>query len=97
MQITITGGTGSLSQYIQKGLVGKHEVVLFDAYVINAADTLALEDTRDLVARLRREYLPKLRGMTGRQALISTAKAEKAFGWTPEHSWTDYLPVAAAR
>src|SRR5438105_571279 len=30
MQITITGGTGSLSQYIQDELAGKHELVLFD-------------------------------------------------------------------
>ena len=64
---------------------------------MNADDTLALEDTRDLVARLRPDLLPKLRDVTGRQAFISAKKAKEAFGWKPEHSWTDYLPVGAAR
>jgi nucleoside-diphosphate-sugar epimerase len=69
----------------------------FDAYFINAADTLALEDTRSLVERLRPDLLPRLRDISGRQAFISTAKAEKAFGWKAEHSWTEYLPVGTVR
>jgi nucleoside-diphosphate-sugar epimerase len=69
----------------------------FDAYYVNAADTLAPEDTRDLVARLRPDLLPKLGAVVGRQALISTARAERAFGWKAEHSWTEHLPVGAAR
>jgi nucleoside-diphosphate-sugar epimerase len=66
-------------------------------YFVNADDTLALEDSRSLVERLRPELLPKMGGMRGRQAFISTARAEKAFGWKPEHSWTEFLPAGAAR
>jgi nucleoside-diphosphate-sugar epimerase len=69
----------------------------FDAYYVNAADTTEPEDTRDLVARLRPDLLPTLGPVTGRQALISTARAERAFGWRAEHSWTEHLPVGAAR
>jgi UDP-glucose 4-epimerase len=80
---------------LEAGLAG--DLPPYDNYFVNAADTLALEDTRDLVARLRPELLPKLRDISGRQAFISTKKAEKAFGWKPEHSWTEYLPVEAGR
>jgi UDP-glucose 4-epimerase len=66
----------------------------FEAFYINAADTLAAEDTRDLVARLRPDLLPKLRDVTGRQSLISAAKAEQMFGWRAEHSWTEYRTPA---
>ncbi|TAK20801.1 MAG: NAD(P)-dependent oxidoreductase [Chloroflexota bacterium] len=69
------------------------QLPMYDNYFINAADTLEVENTRDLVARLRPELLPKLRDITGRQAFISTAKAEKAFGWKSQYSWTQYLPV----
>jgi UDP-glucose 4-epimerase len=64
----------------------------FDAYYINAADTLHLEDSRALVERLRPDLAPMAAGLVGRQALISPAKAERAFGFRPEHSWTDHLP-----
>jgi hypothetical protein len=30
VRITITGGTGSLAQYVQDALAGEHELVLFD-------------------------------------------------------------------
>jgi nucleoside-diphosphate-sugar epimerase len=68
----------------------------FDNYFVNAADTLALEDSRELVERLRPELLPMVQAMRGRQSFISTAKAERAFGWRPEHSWTEYLRAPAA-
>ncbi len=75
---------------LEAGLAG--DLPPYDNYFINAADTLALEDNRSLVERLRPDLLPKLGAITGRQAFISTTKAERAFGWKPEHSWTDYLP-----
>lgn len=67
----------------------------FEAFYINAGDTLALEDTRGLVERLRPELVEKLRGVSGRQSLFSTAKAEKLFGWRAEHSWTEHLAVTS--
>jgi UDP-glucose 4-epimerase len=66
----------------------------FEAFYINAADTLAAEPTRDLVGRLRPDLLPKLRDVSGRQSLISAAKAEKLFGWRAEHSWTEHRTPA---
>ena len=80
---------------LEAGLAG--DLPPYDNYFVNAADTLALEDSRSLVERLRPDLLPKLSAVSGRQAFISTAKAEKALGWKPEHSWTEYLPVGAAR
>ncbi|HEV8636702.1 MAG TPA: NAD(P)-dependent oxidoreductase [Chloroflexota bacterium] len=67
----------------------------FEAFYCNAADTRLLEDTRSFVARKRPDLLPKLRGIEGRGSLISTAKAERMFGWKPEHSWTEFLPAGA--
>jgi nucleoside-diphosphate-sugar epimerase len=85
----------AFSMCLEAGLAG--DLPLYDNYFINADDTLALEDTRDLVARLRPDLLPKLRDISGRQAFISTKKAEKAFGWKPQHSWTEYMTVGATR
>jgi nucleoside-diphosphate-sugar epimerase len=69
----------------------------FEAFFCNAADTRLLEDTRSYVARHRPDLLPKLRGLEGRQSLISCEKAKRMFGWEPEHSWTEFLPAGAAR
>lgn len=70
---------------------------MYDNYFINAADTLALEDSRVLVQRLRPDLVQVASGLQGRQAFISTEKARAAFGWEPAHSWTQYLKVGAAR
>jgi nucleoside-diphosphate-sugar epimerase len=67
----------------------------FEAFFCNAADTRLLEDTRSFVERKRPDLVPKLRGIEGRASLISTAKAERMFGWKPEHSWTEFLPAGA--
>ena len=69
----------------------------FEPFFCNAADTRLLEDTRSFVERHRPDLLPKLRQLEGRGSLISTAKAERMFGWKPEHSWTEYVPAGAAR
>jgi nucleoside-diphosphate-sugar epimerase len=66
----------------------------FEVFYINAADTLALEDSPALVERLRPDLVPKLRRIEGRQSLISTARAERLFGWRAERSWTEYLTAA---
>lgn len=73
---------------LEAGMAG--ELPPYDNYFVNAADTLVLEDSRALVERLRPDLVPKLRDLRGRQAFISTRKAEQAFGWRPEHSWTEY-------
>ncbi|HEY3081550.1 MAG TPA: NAD(P)-dependent oxidoreductase [Chloroflexota bacterium] len=80
---------------LEAGAAG--ELPPYDNYFVTADDTLALEDSRSLVERLRPELLPKLGEIKGRQAFISTARAEKAFGWKPQHSWTEFLPVGANR
>ena len=66
------------------------ELPPFDAFYINAADTLVLEDSRAVVERLRPEWAPQAAGLVGRQAFISTARAERAFGFRAEYSWTQY-------
>jgi nucleoside-diphosphate-sugar epimerase len=68
-----------------------------DNYFVNADDTLVLEDSRDVVGRLRPEWLPQAEALKGRQAFVSTEKTKKALGWKPEHSWTRYLKVGATR
>lgn len=83
----------AFAQCLEAGLAG--DLPPYANYYLNAADTLVLEDSIALVERLRPELRPKLRDLRGRAALISAKKAEKAFGWKPEHSWTEYLPVHA--
>ena len=60
-------------------------------FYINAADTRAYEDSIELVRRIRPQLLEKPIRLEGRQALISTAKAKKYFGWEAEHSWMEFL------
>jgi nucleoside-diphosphate-sugar epimerase len=91
-----TAWTNALNGYVdirdiaRAGIAGA--LPKFDDYYVNAADTWSLENTKDMVARLKPEMLPLVEGFVGRQAMISFAKATKAFGWTPEHSWTEQLP-----
>jgi nucleoside-diphosphate-sugar epimerase len=80
---------------LEAGAAGK--LPAYDNYFVNADDTLTLEDSRDVVARLKPEWLPQAEGLTGRQAFISAAKAKQALGWAPRHSWTEYLKVGATR
>lgn len=60
------------------------------AYFIAAEDTTATIDTMELLRRFLPHWLPKVRALEGRQSLFSSAKAAKAFGYRPEHSWTMY-------
>ena len=50
-----------------------------------------LEPSLDIVARFRPELLPVSK-MSAHQAFWSAAKAQAEVGWTPKHSWRDYLP-----
>jgi len=69
----------------------------YDDYYINNADTWSLEDSKAMVERMRPDLAHLAKDLAGRQSLISAKKAEKAFGWTAEHSWTEFLPVGAKR
>ena len=80
---------------LEAGIAG--DLPPYDNYYVNADDTLVLEDSRDVVARLKPVWLPQAERLSGRQAFISTAKVKQALGWKPEHSWTEYLEVGAKR
>jgi nucleoside-diphosphate-sugar epimerase len=86
---------GAITLCLEAGLAGK--LPPYDNYFVNADDTLVLEDSRAVVARLKPEWLPKAEALTGRQAFISAEKAKQALGWAPRHSWTEYLKVGATR
>ncbi|MEA3345881.1 MAG: NAD(P)-dependent oxidoreductase [Chloroflexota bacterium] len=62
-----------------------------DVYFINGADTTALEESRELVARFRPDLLPLAEGLKGHQSFISTEKARQAFGYQPQYTWREYL------
>jgi len=87
--------SAAIIQCLEAGLAGK--LPPYDNYFINADDTLVLEDSREIVARQHPEWLPYVGNLRGRQAFISTAKAKQAFGWTPQHSWTEFVKAGATR
>lgn len=60
-------------------------------YFINGADTTALEESRELVARFRPDLLPLAQEMEGHQAFINTEKAHRAFGYQARYTWREYL------
>lgn len=67
------------------------DLPLYDGYYLNARDTLCLEDTLDIVNRLRPDLLDKVKGdLPGRSAFFSNEKAKRAFGWQAENSWTRF-------
>jgi nucleoside-diphosphate-sugar epimerase len=63
-----------------------------DIFCANAADTLALEPSLELVEKFRPELLPMTKIGDTYQAFFSCAKAHKLVGWTVKHSWRDDLP-----
>lgn len=71
-------------------LEASRDLPRYDAYYVNAADTLALEDSLELVRRFRPDLLDRVRHLPGRSAFISNAKAARAFGWRAEASWTRF-------
>ena len=63
-----------------------------DVYFINGADTTALEESRELVAKFRPDLLPLAEKLEGHQSFISTEKARRAFGYQARYTWREYLP-----
>ncbi|TAK26375.1 MAG: NAD(P)-dependent oxidoreductase [Chloroflexota bacterium] len=53
----------------------------FEAFFVNAADTWSLEDSREMVERLRPDLADLAARLVGRQSLISAAKAERCIGF----------------
>jgi len=62
-----------------------------DVYFVNGADTTALEESRELVARFRPDLLPLAQRLQGHESFISTEKARRAFGFEPQYTWREYL------
>jgi nucleoside-diphosphate-sugar epimerase len=63
-----------------------------DAFLIHAADHAAMEDSRELVEKLRPDLLQSSPVyLSGRQAFYSCEKAHNAFGYRGRYSWTDWL------
>ncbi|MBI2940090.1 MAG: NAD-dependent epimerase/dehydratase family protein [Chloroflexi bacterium] len=60
------------------------------AYYIAAEDTTSPVETMELLRRFLPHWVPKARGITGRQSLFNCDRAKKAFGYQPEYSWTQY-------
>lgn len=63
-----------------------------DTYLLGAADHRAMENSRELVEKFYPPELAKTlpHNFSGRQAFISCQKAYNAFGFQPQHSWTDH-------
>lgn len=70
-----------------------HDLPLHDVFVGNNLDTEALEPTMELIERFRPELLPVTNGLSGYDALFSSAHVEEMLGWLPKRSWREYLPI----
>jgi UDP-glucose 4-epimerase len=78
--------------WVQRALMEKaQELPLHDVYLLNGADTTALEETVDLVAKYRPDLLPLAEGLKGHQAFFSTEKARGALGFEARYTWREYL------
>lgn len=64
-----------------------------DVYLLSAADHRAQEASRELVEKFCPPALAKTLppDFGGRQAFINCRKAQSAFGYDPQHSWTNYV------
>ncbi len=64
-----------------------------DVFFLNADDTTALEQSRELVERFRPELLPLFIAgyMSGHQSFLSNAKLKRAVGWEHKTSWRSLL------
>ena len=60
-----------------------NDLPLHDVFVGNNLDTEALEPTMELIERFRPELLPVTHGLTGYDALFSSAHVEEMLGWLP--------------
>jgi nucleoside-diphosphate-sugar epimerase len=58
-------------------------------YFISAADTMADEESAELVERYYPQYHHLAGTLTGRQSFFSNAAAQRDFGYVPQFSWRD--------
>ena len=62
----------------------------FDSFVIANSDNVMTRSSADLMT----EFFPDTEfrsPVDGTQSLISTEKAQRLLGWTPQHSWRDHV------
>lgn len=62
-----------------------------DVFVANGLDSTLLEPSLEVIEKFRPDLLPVSQKMTGHRAFFSVEHAQQVVGWTPKHSWRDYL------
>jgi nucleoside-diphosphate-sugar epimerase len=70
----------------------EYETPGFDSFVIANNDNVMSRSSADLMA----EFFPDTAfrsPVEGTQSLISTEKAQRVLGWTPQHTWRDQVPT----
>jgi nucleoside-diphosphate-sugar epimerase len=82
--------TGDVARCVRMCLEACLDLPPYDAYYVGAADTVALEDSLELVRRFRPDLVDRVRDLPGRSSFISSAKAARGFGWKPKNSWTRF-------
>ncbi|MEK8130016.1 NAD(P)-dependent oxidoreductase [Paenibacillus filicis] len=58
---------------------------------ITSRDTLSDLDTEELLDRYYPEVKDRRRRFTGREAIVSTERAQRVLSWRAEHSWSDTI------
>jgi nucleoside-diphosphate-sugar epimerase len=61
----------------------------FGTYFISAADTMADEDSAELIERFYPQYRHLAGNLRGRETFFSNAAAGRDFGYAPQYSWRD--------
>lgn len=65
----------------------------FAAFFCNADDTFALEESRQLLEKLRPDLGKLVRGdLEGHASFISNQRLRRAVGWEPRVGWRQFLP-----
>ena len=90
MQITITGGTGSVAEFVIKELEGQHSLVLFDR-VKPGDNRFTYEIKHPVVVGDMTSFADCERSVAGSQAIIHLG----AIPWPVEHPvWRERIPAA---
>lgn len=63
-----------------------------EAYLVAAADTCMTTPSAELLANVYPD-VPTTRSVGGNDTLLSIDKAKSQFGYSPAHSWRDYLTI----
>jgi len=74
-------------------LVERENIPASGAYNISAADHMAASDSAGLAQRYY-PGVPARSGLAGRRSFFSNARAETAFGYSPQYSWMEETPDA---